>query len=40
MRIIKDFGKNKQENAIETLRAMRNVDTETKVHIRRIENER
>lgn len=35
-RLLKDFGKNENEVAYETLRAMRNVDTETRVHLRRL----
>lgn len=35
-RLLKDFGKYEQEEAYETLRAMRNVDTETRVHLRRL----
>ncbi|MBF4695993.1 helicase-related protein [Fusibacter ferrireducens] len=35
-RLLRDYGKNENENAYETLRAMRNVDTETRVHLRRL----
>ena len=35
-RLLKDFGKHEYEEAYETLRAMRNVDTETRVHLRRL----
>lgn len=38
-RLMKDFGQYENESAYPTLRAMRNVDTETKVHLRRLRDE-
>jgi hypothetical protein len=35
-RLLKNYGEFEGEKAYETLRAMRNVDTETKVHLRRL----